>query len=134
MHKLSRREQGNKTPRPLRRHPVAPASRKSSSCSSFADEPLEKTTPLDAATTRVGTGALARPAERSSASLGSAHHPFCSRNTELLRQRQQRMQHVVQFIRVPHIRPGLFPHLCDCSRIELPHLLQHRLGQHTPHL
>ena len=51
-----------------------------------------------------------------------------------LRQGHQRVQHVVQLIGVPHIRPSLIPDLGNRTGIELSHFFQHRLGQHAPHL
>src|ERR1039457_7207397 len=44
------------------------------------------------------------------------------------------MQHIVQFIRIAHIRPSLFPHLRNRPRVQSPDFLQHRLRQHPTHV
>src|SRR5438552_9232330 len=90
----------------------------------------------------VGTAALGRPVERSSTVY--LHERQCRRQFRLsvdelvsrdlsrnwlsqrvLRQRNQRVQHVVQFIGIAHIRPGFLAHLGNRFRIEFPDLLQH---------
>ncbi len=44
------------------------------------------------------------------------------------------MHHIVQFIRIAHVRPCLFPHLRDCRLVESAHFFQHRFRQHAAHL
>src|SRR5580693_5574606 len=51
-----------------------------------------------------------------------------------LRQRHQRMQHIMQFIGVAHIRPGFLPHLRNRRRIQPAHFLEYRFRQHPSHL
>src|SRR5213076_134259 len=88
----------------------------------------------------VGTAALGRPVERSSTVY--LHERQCRRQFRLsvdelvsrdlsrnwlsqrvLRQRNQCVQHVMQFIGIAHIRPGFLAHLCNRFRIEFPDFL-----------
>ncbi len=123
LQKLRSRKQRRKTAHPLGSNPVVLESRGrlafghgGDSSPSLTNQALEVPAPL--ATAHVGTAALGCPVERSST----------------LRQRNQRVQHVMQLIRIPHIRPSLFPHLRNRIRVQLAYFLQHRSRQHPPHL
>ena len=120
--KPSPRKQRLKRLRPLRRYPIPPPIQRSNTRPPLIHKSFEEAPPIS--TARVGADAFVRPAEQSEASL----------TCHILRQPHQRMQHVMQLISIPHIRPSLTPYLRDRPRIQPAHFLQHRLRQHPPHL
>src|SRR5262249_8861072 len=53
---------------------------------------------------------------------------------QILRNRYERKQHVVQFIGIAHIRPGVLPHLRDSGWVEMANLIEHCNGKYAAHL
>src|ERR1700722_15957946 len=105
LHQSRLRKQNRKSPGTLGRHPVNSAAGFCRCRASLGDQSVKIKLPLTS--TEVGTS---------------------------FRKRDQRVQDIVEFIGIAHVRPAPFPPLPNCGSIHPPPFFEHRFREHPPHL